>query len=80
MTVTRQTQACKVADAYAETRQDGYSSAGAYDYARHIASTLTPTDTEYLDDPGTGQYPTVRYTFADGSRARVMFGGVSYAD
>ena len=78
MTFQTPTKALVVADAYAEAREEGYSNAGAYEYARHIAGENNPMATEYLDDPSTGSFPTVVYTFADGSRARVMFGGVRY--
>ncbi len=67
-----------VADAYDKAKKSGYTSEGAYRWARNAAVSLCPEAVEYLDPASGGAVPTVVYQFNDSSRCRVAFGGVTY--
>ena len=68
----------KVGDAYAITKQEGYSSAEAYKYAAKEAVKLGGKVRCY--STANTQYPTLVFMLPDGSQAKLMFGGVLHSE
>ena len=72
----------KVANEYSNEREyaeeEGVSryriSGCAYSAAKQLAEQEGGV-AEYLDNPNEGDYPTIIYTFSDGSSCRLSYGG-----
>lgn len=70
-------QAEKVGDAYASTKQEGYSSAEAYKFAKKEALLLGAK--ARCSSTANTQYPTILLDMPDGSQAKLMYGGVLHS-
>ena len=67
----------KVGDAYAITKQEGYSSAEAYKIAAKEAMKLGAK--ARCSSTANTQYPTIVFDMPDGSQAKIMYGGVLHS-
>ena len=67
----------KVGDAYASTKQEGYSSAEAYKFAQREAIKLGAK--ARCSSTANTQYPTIVFDMPDGSQAKLMYGGVRHS-
>lgn len=70
--------AAKVGDAYAITKQEGYSSAEAYRFAKKEAMKLGGK--ARCSSTANTQYPTIVFDMPDGSQAKLMYGGILYSE
>ena len=68
----------QVGDAYASTKQEGYSSAEAYKFASREAIKLGAK--ARCSSTANTQYPTIVYDMPDGSQAKLMYGGVLHRE
>ena len=68
----------KVGDAYAITKQEGYSSAEAYKFANKEAVLLGAK--ARCSSTANTQYPTIVFDMPDGSQAKLMYGGVLHSE
>ena len=65
-------------DEIMEAQEDGVSGYAVSGYAYATAKGLAQQEggiAEYLDSPYEGDYPTIIYTFADGSSCKLSYGG-----
>ena len=67
----------QVGDAYASTKQEGYSSAEAYKFAKREAIKLGAK--ARCSSTANTQYPTIVFDMPDGSQAKIMYGGVLHS-
>ena len=68
----------KVGDAYASTKQEGYSSAEAYKFAQKEAMKMGAK--ARCSSTANTQYPTIVFDMPDGSQAKLMYGGVLHSE
>ena len=68
----------KVGDAYAITKQEGYSSAEAYKFAKREAIKIGAK--ARCSSTTNTQYPTIVFDMPDGSQAKLMYGGVLHSE
>ena len=67
-----------VGDAYAITKQEGYSSSEAYKFATKEAMKLGAK--ARCSSTANTQYPTIVFDMPDGSQAKLMYGGVLHSE
>ena len=67
-----------VGDAYAITKQEGYSSSEAYKFATKEAMKLGAKARR--SSTANTQYPTIVFDMPDGSQAKLMYGGVLHSE
>ena len=67
-----------VGDAYAITKQEGYSSSEAYKFATKEAMKLGAKARR--SSTANTQYPTILFDMPDGSQAKLMYGGVLHSE
>lgn len=68
----------KVGDAYAITKQEGYSSAEAYKFAKKEVMKIGGK--ARCSSTANTQYPTIVFDMPDGSQAKLMYGGVLHSE